>query len=179
MSLAVARRYARAFVDVAVAARLDAAVIGDQLLSFEAALKESAPLRSVLLSPAVSPARKRAVIGQLAARLALAAPVRNFLVVISSRRRLPLLAGIRQAVEEQLDERTGLLRARITSARQLPDAQQAALQGAFARLTGRQVRCDYFVDNGLLGGAVARIGSTVYDGSVRGRLEALGQRLVE
>jgi len=179
MSLAVANRYARAFADVAIAARLDAVSIQEQLRSFEEALKDSVPLRNVLLSPAVSPARKRAVIDGLGERLGIAPQVRNFLAVISRHRRLLLLSVIRQAVQAQLDERMGIVRARVTSAHSLAGAQQAALEGALAGLTGRATTCDFAVDNELLGGAVARIGSTIYDGSLRGRLESLRHKLTD
>jgi len=178
MSLAVANRYARAFVDVLVAQRLDAAAVLGQLLGFEEMLRESAPLRNVLFSPAVSPARKRSLLGKLSAGAGLPAPVRNLLLVISDHRRFGLLTLIRQAVERQMDERMGLVRVRITSARAVAAGQRAGLEAALARLTSGRVRCDYEVDESLLGGAVAQIGSTIYDGSLRGRLEALGEKLI-
>ncbi len=179
MSLAVANRYARAFVDVAVAARLNPAEVQEQLLSFGALWQESPELRGILLSPAVSVARKRAVIERLCARLGVGEKVRNFILVIGGHRRLALYTVICQAVEARMDERMGLLRARITSAREITASQQSSLEAALASRTGLPVRCDFAVDGALLGGAVARIGSTIYDGSVRGRLEELRHKLAE
>ncbi|MGH9674964.1 MAG: ATP synthase F1 subunit delta [Bryobacteraceae bacterium] len=179
MSLAVANRYARAFVDVLLAQRLDATAVLGQLIGFEEMLRVSAPLRNVLFSPAVSPARKRSLLGKLGAEAALDGPVRNFLMVIGDHRRFGMLALIRQAVERQMDERMGLVRVRITSARAVAGEQRAGLEAALARLTSGRVRCDYEVDEWLLGGAVAQIGSTIYDGSLRGRLAALRGKLIQ
>jgi F-type H+-transporting ATPase subunit delta len=177
MSLAVAQRYARAFVDVVMAQKLDPAALLDQIDGFEELFRESPPLRGVLTSPAVASARKRAVIERLTGRIALSPAVRNFLMVISDHRRFGILARIREAVASQLDERMGFVRVRIASARPLEETQRAGLEDALAGVAGGRVRCDYAVDPNLLGGAVARIGSTIYDGSLRGRLAALGEKL--
>ncbi len=179
MSLAAANRYARVLADVVLApgSGLEAADALSQLRSFAGLMKESADLRNVLLSPAVSPARKRAVTEKLGERLALHRLVKNFLFVAIDRRRISQAPEMAEAFEAVVDERSGRVRAQVSSARELSADQRAALQVELARLTGKQVRCDFLVDPGLLGGVSVRIGSTIYDGSVRGRLAALRGRL--
>jgi len=103
--------------------------------------------------------------------------LRNFLCVVLDRRRTRLFPQIQQALDRQLDEHLGLTRADVTSARALPAADQAQLRGVLERLTGRRVEAQYRLDPGLIAGTVVRIGSTIYDGSVRTRLERLRQRL--
>lgn len=177
MSLAVAHRYARAFVDVVIAQKLDPAAMLDELQAFDEMLRESPPLRGVLMSPAVAISRKRTVIDRLATQTQASHAVRNFLTVISDHRRLTILTRIREAVAAEMDGRFGFVRVRIASARPLAEAQRSGLEGALARVAGGSVRCDYAVEDDLLGGAVARIGSTIYDGSLRGRLAALREKL--
>ena len=103
--------------------------------------------------------------------------VRNFVTIVVRKRRANLFGQIRTAFEKVLDERTGVLEAKVASASPLSDASQQALEGQLSRLTGKKVRAIYSVDPELLGGVTARIGSTVYDGSVRGQLESLRRKL--
>jgi F-type H+-transporting ATPase subunit delta len=103
--------------------------------------------------------------------------IRNFLYVVIDRRRTPLLTQIREAFEALVDERRGVVRAHVGTACEPAEAQKRRLAEVLAAITGREVRCHYARDEQLLGGAVLRLGSTVWDGSLRGRLEALRQRL--
>ncbi len=180
MPLAVATRYAKALVEVVVKpdSGLDTQQAVAQLRSFEAAVRESAELRTVLLSPAVQASRKRAVVSRLARDLGISRVIRNFLFVVIDHRRIAVLGEIREAFEQALDERTGVVRADVASARELNVAQRDELADVLGRLTGKRVRMEFAVDTGLLGGVKARIGSTVYDGSVRGRMKELHRRLV-
>jgi F-type H+-transporting ATPase subunit delta len=152
-------------------------VVLGQLKDFESAVTSSADLKNVLLSPAVAASRKRAVVAKLAEPMGLDGKVRNFLYVLIDHRRIGLLGSIAQAYETVMDERLGRVRADITSAQALSDGQKAELVAELTRLSGRQVRPEYAVDQNLVGGVIARIGSTIYDGSVRGRLEAMRRRL--
>ena len=180
MPLALATRYARALADLVLdpksTVRPEAALA--ELVQFEQALRTSNELRNILLSPAVPPARKRAVTARLAAALGIATTVRNFLYVVIDRRRIGMLREIRTAFEGQLDQRTGIARAEIRSARDLAPAERTSIESALARLSGKAIRGQFATDPELLGGVVARVGSTVYDGSVRGQLAALRRRLV-
>lgn len=176
---AVATRYANALADVVSPGtstiRPEDAL--KELRSFEDALGESAELRNALISPAVPVGRKRVVVGRIGDRLQISPIVRNFLFVLVDHRRVGLLTEILHSFELIMDERLGFARAEISSARELTEAQRAALNTQLAQLTGKQVRMRFSVDEALIGGAVARIGSTVYDGSVRGQLQTLGRRL--
>jgi F-type H+-transporting ATPase subunit delta len=117
------------------------------------------------------------VVGKIAERLGASRVVRNFLFVLIDHRRVPMLSEIIEAFITRLDERLGFARAEVRAARQIDDSQRAALVAQLERLTGKQVRLQFTVDESLIGGVVARVGSTVYDGSVRGRLETLGRRM--
>ena len=176
---AVATRYASALADVVSPA--SSPIQPDQALqelrAFERALKESAELENALISPAVPVGRKRAVVGRIGDVLKLAPIVRNFLFVLVDHRRIASLTDILHSFELIMDERLGFARAEITSARELTEAQRAALNAQLDRMTGKRIRMRFAVDESLIAGAVARIGSTVYDGSVRGQLETLGRRL--
>ena len=176
---AVASRYANALADVvsagASAIRPEDAV--RELRSFEAALRESTELQNALITPAVPVARKRAVVGRIGDLLKISPIVRNFLFVLVDHRRIASLSEILHSLELVLDERLGFARAEVSSARELTEAQRAALNTQLTQLTGKRIRMHFAVDESLIGGAVARIGSTVYDGSVRGQLQALERRL--
>jgi len=176
---ALANRYAHALADVVTEAgspvRPEAAV--SELRAFDAAIKASPELHNALQSPAVPPGRKRAVVGRIAEALGAAKITRNFLFVLIDHRRIAMIADVVRCFERIVDERLGFAQAEVTSARELTGPQRALLNAELERLTGRKIRARFAVDQGLIGGVVARIGSTVYDGSVRGQLETLGRRL--
>jgi F-type H+-transporting ATPase subunit delta len=180
MSLALASRYARALVDVVLApgSGVEAETALSQVRAFAGLVAESAELRTVLLSPAVAAPRKRAVVESLGRRVGISRPVRNFLFVVIDHRRIAHLPEMADALQTALDERLGRSSAQVSSASTLESRQQQTLEAELSRMTGKQVRCDYQVDPALLGGIAVRLGSTIYDGSVRGRLEALRQRMI-
>ncbi|BDC50230.1 ATP synthase subunit delta [Bryobacterales bacterium F-183] len=179
MASLIATRYAAALADSVTAAGTQ--VVGhaaaEQLRSVEAAVRENGSLRAIFQNPAVSKPRKRAVIGRLSDGLGLSRQIKNFLFVTADRGRIGQLSEIREAFEEILDERLGFVRADISSATALDDGQRQRLEAQLARLAAKQIRPRYSVDPSLVGGVIARVGSTVYDGSVRGQLEVLRRRL--
>jgi F-type H+-transporting ATPase subunit delta len=176
---AVATRYANALADVVTTGTsgttADATIA--ELSSFDTALRSSVELQNALTSPAVPPGRKRAVVGRIADTLQLSRITRNFLFVLIDHRRIASLTEIIHSFETVSDERLGFARAEVSSARELAEPQRKMLSLQLERLTGKRVRARYKVDDSLIGGVVARIGSTVYDGSVRGQLNILGKRL--
>lgn len=180
MPQALAVRYARALADAVFnpKAGMDPKQALAELRTFSSMVRDSSELHNVLLSPAVSNKKKRAVVGRFAEALPLSRLVRNLIYVLIDRRRTDTLAEIGDAFEIALDERLGIVRADVKSAAPLSDRQQSELQQELSRVSGRQVRCDFSIDPALIGGVVARIGSTVYDGSVRSQLETLRERLV-
>jgi F-type H+-transporting ATPase subunit delta len=180
-SPAVASRYANALVDVVLDPKLQTPPdqITRELRSFEALLASSEELRNALASPSVPAARKKAVISRLADQLGIGRIGRNFLFVLNSHRRMDALPTVVESFEVLLDERMGFSRANITSARELNAGQRADLEAQLAKLTGRRMRLKFTTDESLIGGIIARIGSTVYDGSLKGHLQALGRQLAE
>lgn len=174
-------RYASALVDVVLApnSRLQAEEAIAQLKMFEGWLAESHDLRGVLLTPAVASSKKRSLISNLAAKAGFAPMIRNFLCVIVDHKRIGQLAEMRQAFEKIIDEKMGFVRVDVTSAAPLGPAESDRMRQSLAELTGKQIRLHASVDPQLLGGAVARIGSTVYDGSVLGQLESMRRRLMD
>jgi len=179
MISAVAARYAHALLDVVLeqGAKIKPEDVIAQISAVEALVAGNDDLRHVMQSPAVPNSRKRAVLAKLAGPLGLAPLVRNFIFVVTDHRRIAQLPQIREAFEMFLDQSMGLVRANISSARPLDEAQSRAIEGELERVTGRKVRAQYSVDPALVGGAVARIGSTVYDGSVHGELQAMRRKL--
>jgi F-type H+-transporting ATPase subunit delta len=175
----VAARYANALADVVTAANsaLQPQDAVSELRAFEAVLAQSHDLREVLHTPAITASRKKAVVGRLADLLQLSRISRNFLLVLIGHRRITLLSEILHTFEIVLDERSGYIRAEISSASALGDEQRAQIAAEIEKLSGKRIRTAWVVDESLIGGVVAKVGSTVYDGSVRGSLESLGRRL--
>jgi len=180
----VAARYAAALADVVTAgvhasstAQADPAEITAQLRAVDEMIDSSTELKNALASPAVAPSRKRAVMARLIAPMNVSAQVRNFLFVVIDHRRVQQLKSIIEAFENLADQRLGFVRADVTSAQALPEEQRAALEVQLSRLAGKKTRLRYTTDPALVGGVVAKVGSTVYDGSVRGQLERLRIKL--
>jgi F-type H+-transporting ATPase subunit delta len=173
--------YARAFADVVTQKErlLDPARMLQELHVLEALLNESVPLRRVLENPSIPGDRKLAVIDGIAMKLTTTRQVRNFLAVLTDHRRLPLLSEILKQLAIEFDARQGLTEAQISSARELSDHEKQMLEAEVAKLTGKSVRAHYKHDSSLLGGAVVQVGSTIYDGSVKGQLERIREQLVE
>ena len=169
-------QYATALADIALEQGASEPV-KKQLEEFDAAYAESAELRNVLANPAVELSAKHGVIEKLAARMGASRIVRNFLFVVVDNQRTHLLPEILQAFEEVLRQRQGVAEAEVTSAAELTGPQKTQLQQTLERLTGRKIQAKYSLDPALLGGAVVRIGDTIYDGSVRNRLNQMRARL--
>jgi len=170
-------QYANALADI-VLQQGAAEPTRKQLADFEAAYKESAELRNFMASPAISREAKHGVIEKLVARIGASRVLRNFLFVIVDNQRTHLLPEIAASFEEVLRQRQGVAEAEIASAVPLNDKQRAALLQNLERVTGKKIQANYSIDPALLGGAVVRVGDTVYDGSVRNQLDRLRHRLV-
>ncbi len=169
-------QYANALADIALAQGA-AEPAGKQLHDFGAAYAQSAELRTFLASPAVTVEDKHAVIEKIVARLGASKIIRNFLFVIADHRRTQLLPEIIAAFHEVIRQRQGVAEAKISSAVDLSAKQKKELATTLARLTGREIETKYALDPALLGGAVVRIGDTIYDGSLRSRLNEMRTRL--
>ena len=181
MTSAVASRYARALADVVMApgSQLQPRDVVTQLRAIEALLEQSSDLRHALGSPAVRVAQKRAVVGRFADEMALSRLVRNFIFVLIDHQRINILSNVREAFEAEIDQRLGFVRAEVVAAQELDREQTAALEAGLTQMTGKQVRARFQVDPSLIGGVVARVGSTVYDGSIRGQLDNLRRQIAQ
>lgn len=175
----IVNRYANAlaFVIVAPHSEVPPTLAIGQLRAFDAATSSAPDLQTILASPAVPKARKRTVIRAIAKALGLQQIIVNFLLVLSDRRRWSALREIIDALDAVLDDHLGFERAEVRSAYELNDQQRDELTRELARLAGRQVRLRQVVDPELIGGVTARVGSTVYDGSVRGHLAQMRRGL--
>jgi F-type H+-transporting ATPase subunit delta len=171
-------RYAHAFASVATSSHLDSAAAQQQLEDFSKTLAGSSELREVLMNPSIPSDQKLRVLDAIAGRIGMFPQVRNFLAVIMEHQRLAELDEILAEYRAVTDEQSHMAEAEITSAHPLNDQDRAELEAQVARLAGGRVRATYHQDATLLGGAVVRIGSTVYDGSIRAQLQQLKQRLV-
>ena len=176
-SRGAALRYARALFDVAQK-ESDIQKVGRELAEFTTVVTSHEGLTKALSNPAVPVQRKRAVIEQLLARAgALTPTLAKLLLLLAERDRLGLLPELAKAYESRLMDHAQVVRAELTSAVPLSAERVAALQQGLQRVTGRQVQLDTRVDPAIIGGAIARIGSTVYDGSVTTQLQKVQDRL--
>jgi F-type H+-transporting ATPase subunit delta len=173
----VASIYARAFADVVFDAHLDAARATGGLKRIAHLFGESLALRRVWENPAVPVEQKRKLLDAIVQQEEIERPVRNLVAVLIDHRRLPFLPRIVEQLEKELDARLGFAEAQISTARALGDGEKRALEAQIAKTTGKKVRASYGLDASLLGGALVRVGSTIYDGSVKGQLEKIKEAM--
>src|ERR1700676_3718366 len=173
----VASTYARAFADVVLSAHLDASRAVGGLHEIARLLAESADLRRVWENPAVPAEQKRNLLDAIVQREGIDRQVRNLVAVLIDHRRVQFLPRIVEQLEKELDTRLGFAEAQIFSARQLDEAERRALETQVEKTTGKKVRPRYALDSSLLGGAVIRVGSTIYGGLVKGPLERIREAI--
>lgn len=173
-----AARYARAFADVVLGAKIDPAEVAQQLQDFAATFAGSRDLKELLLNPSLSAAKRVAILDAVNRRIGCGPKVRNFLAVLISHERLGALTEILQEFHAEMNRRLSISDAEIVTARPLEEQERTKLESQVAELAGTRVNATFREDTSLIGGATIRIGSTIYDGSVRGRLERLKDRLV-
>jgi F-type H+-transporting ATPase subunit delta len=173
---AIAERYAAALADVAIAHNSGEAVRKD-LASFIAGYSDSPDLRNALETPSLDQVLKTKIVKSVAAKMGLNDAVRNFVSLIVSHQRTHMLREIDQAFVTELNRRLGIEEAEVTTARQLSGAEKTELLGVLEQRTGKKIEARFAEDKSLLGGAVVRVGSTVYDGSVREQLNRMRERL--
>ena len=171
-----ASAYAGALADVAMASGR-AETLRQEVRGFAELAAGSAELREFLESPAISRDAKQQLLAGLVTRMGASQELRNFLFVLVDHHRTSLVAEIAREFETKLLERLGVAEVNITSARELTAPQKQKMAGTLESMTGKKIEAHYAVDPGLVGGLVVRIGSTVYDGSVRAQLDRLGASL--
>jgi F-type H+-transporting ATPase subunit delta len=176
---AVDLRYARALAEVASEQRLDVADVEKQLRGFAELVSGNTELREALGNPSIPEPQKLRVVDGIAGRLGIGKAVRNFIAVVMHHERLHELNEMVESFHLLADQQTRVAEAEVISAHKLDDASRRLLEQKIAGLTGgERVKATYREDESLLGGAIVKVGSTVYDGSVRAQLEQLRQRMV-
>jgi len=170
------RSYGEALADVAMAEGRPEP-IRRELNDFLKMMAESGDLRNFLISPAVPPSAKRSVIAKLVERMGASQALRNFLYLVVDHRRVGLLGAIGEAFGQELNVRLGILDAEIAASRDLSGDEKQALVSALERRTGKRIVPSYRVEPELIGGVQVRIGSTIWDGSVRSSLDHLRARM--
>ncbi len=174
----VTSRYARAFADVVIDRKIEISKVREELRAVVDTVASNAELRRVWESPAIRRDRKLALLDAIAGRMGLTPALRNFVAVLIDHGRIRTLEQIARQFESELNRRLGIAEAEVTSARELSGDEKRRIESQIARMTGKQVRAEYATDGAVLGGAVVKIGSTIYDGSVRGQLQRIKEQLV-
>jgi F-type H+-transporting ATPase subunit delta len=172
-----ATRYARALLDVAIKERANLEQIESQLADFVDLLSEYPSLEKVLLNPAVPVPRKRAAVAELLARANFSPILAKLIALLADRDRLVLVPDLLASYRERLMDYRHVVRAEVTTAAPIDATRVEAIQRGLATLTGRTVTVATKIDPAIIGGVVARVGSTVYDGSVTRQLERMKETL--
>ena len=172
----IARRYASALADVTLQ-RGEAKEVQHELQQWQDVLQSNAALQEVFRNPTIALDKKRAVLSKLIDRAKPRPTTTNFLKVLLQNQRLTEISEINRKLAEILDERAGMVAATVTTARPVPTDIQRSLEQQLTAVTQKKVRLNFQQDPDLIGGLVTRIGSTVYDGSVRNQLQQIRQRM--
>jgi len=173
----IARRYSTALADVVLSSG-ETDTVKAELASWGELFQQSSDLQTVLNNPAINYVNKEKVLEGLIAKAKPSKTTANFLKVLLQNGRLADLGEINERFAAVLEERSGRITAEITSARELPDGERAEFEKNLEKLTGKQVSINYSINKDIIGGVVTRIGSTVYDGSVKTKLENLREELI-
>jgi F-type H+-transporting ATPase subunit delta len=171
-------RYASAFIDVITAKKLDTASIDRQFADFLTTWDNSPELQQLFCNPSAAISQKVAILDKLNAEMGLQKELRNLLAVLISNNRIGQVHEVADAYRTELQTRQGICQAEIVTARELDTAERDTLVATIGKLAGSKIQPNFKLDASILGGAVVRVGSTVYDGSVRGRLARLKEALI-
>jgi F-type H+-transporting ATPase subunit delta len=174
---AVLGRYARAYADVAVKNKLNPEKTVAEFQQMADVVNSSRELRNVLQNPAVSREQKLKLLDSIIQRIGATKMLRNFLAVLIDHGRIGNIGDLLEQFKQELDRRLGIAEAKVSSVRELSSAEKKSLEQQLVAITGMTVRATYSQDVTLLGGVLVRVGSTIYDGSVQGRLQRMRQEL--
>ena len=172
----IAKRYAEALAEAA-SAQGQLVTAAEELHAFAHLVAQSKDLQDVFASPAITPDDKSKVLEALIERSKPMPFVANFLRVLLKNYRIPYIAEIDEAYAAEVDERIGVVTADVTTASPLTDAERQVLANKLTAMTGKKVKLSFVTDPELIGGVVTRIGSRVYDGSIRAQLEAVKRQM--
>jgi F-type H+-transporting ATPase subunit delta len=173
----IARRYAAALADIVLeSGQTD--TVKAELAGWNDIFATSGDLRNVFSNPAISHVSKEKLLESLISRSKPTKTTANFLRILLRNGRLTEISQINDRFDSVLQERSGIVAAEITTAREMPDSERSAFQANLEKLTGKRVTVSYSINEEIIGGVVTRIGSTVYDGSVKSKLESLKEQLI-
>jgi F-type H+-transporting ATPase subunit delta len=173
----VARRYATALADVVIP-KGEAAEVKVELTAWEEMMTGSPMLHEVFRNPTIAYEKKRTILEKLLDRTKVGRTTANFLQILLMNQRLAELPQVNAKFAQLLDERAGMIAADVTTARPVADDTKAALSAKLGTMTGKKVKLNFDTDAELIGGMVTRIGSTVYDGSVKSQLAAVREKMI-
>jgi F-type H+-transporting ATPase subunit delta len=172
----LARRYAKAVFELGVAeGGLDKT--GGDIRTLAKAMTESPELASTLASPAIRRADRKKVIDGLLQRIGVVSSTRNFVYLLLDGERLSSLPAISRELDAMIEAKAGRIAAEIVSAKPLDPTQLSQITAALEKLSGKKITVSKREDAELLGGVVAKVGDTVYDGSLRTQLRTLRDEL--
>lgn len=172
----MARRYATALADV-LGESGDQQLILEELIAWELMISDNPELKEALVNPTIPYDQKKKVVDELIARTRVKQVTANFLQILLKNQRLTALGEINKRLRQLLDERADVVAAHIATAKPVTDETKRILSEKLSRFTGKSVRLSFGIDDSLIGGVVTRIGSTVYDGSIRTQLEQMEKAL--
>ena len=175
-SQSVSRRYAIALADV-LSEVAQPRNIQEELISWEQMISSNLQLREVFANPTIPYEQKRAVLNELIGKTGVQETTANFLQILLKNQRLTALAGVNSKLADVLDERAGAVAAHITTAHPVSEESKRSISEKLSRFTGKSVRLSFALDDSLIGGIVSRVGSTVYDGSIRTQLDQMEKAL--
>jgi len=173
----IARRYGSALADVVLKTG-ETHTVKSELTLWATMIESNASLYDVISNPAIQHAQKERLLESLIERTRPSRTTANFLRIMLRNGRLQEIVAVKNKFEDELEERGGIVSAEVTSARELPDNERSELRAHLERLTGKQVNVNFSIDQDIIGGVVTRIGSTVYDGSIKTKLENLREQLI-
>ncbi|REJ75354.1 MAG: ATP synthase F1 subunit delta [Acidobacteria bacterium] len=174
----IARRYASALADVVMQTG-EAFPVQNELKQWETLLFSNRELFNAFNNPAIAHNSKERLLEDLISRSNPSGTTANFLRVLLRNSRLTGLQEINDRFEEVIDERRGVTSASVTSSRELTESEKAELKANLQKMSGKEVNLQFYIDENVIGGAVTRLGSTVYDGSVKTQLELLKQQMID
>ncbi len=174
---AVAGRYARAFAEVVSEQKLDPEKTVQELNTMAALVEGSVELRKVFQNPSVEHKQKISLLDAIIKKMGGSRMLRNLVAVLVDQRRIAQIGEIAEQFRQELNERMGIAQAQVKSARELSAKEKKDLERQLAEITGKTIRATYAEDASLLGGAVVRVGSVIYDGSVRGQLQRIKEQI--
>ncbi|MEZ5347067.1 MAG: ATP synthase F1 subunit delta [Pyrinomonadaceae bacterium] len=175
----VARRYAGALADVVTTAG-DAETVKTELKTWQEMFDSNRDLHSAFYNPAIAHNSKEKVLESLIAKTNPSKTTANFLRVLLRNNRLTEISTINETLDSVLEARNGVVSATVTSARELSEGERSELRASLAKVTGgSDIRLNFEIDESVIGGAITRVGSTVYDGSIRTQLELLKEEMIK